>query len=52
MAGKTKFISQILSAAAWMPMISLLYSENNATLAVALTGNSVNPMVGAIAISK
>lgn len=52
MAGKTRFINQILRAAACIPIMLSLYNENSATLADALTGNSVNPIVGAIAIIK
>lgn len=50
--GITKLISQIPNAAASIPKV---LSENNPIimiLALALTGNSVNPMVGNIAMTK
>jgi hypothetical protein len=50
--GITKLINQIPKAAACMPKV---LSENNPminTLAVALTGNSVKPIVGNMAITR
>ena len=51
-AGITKFMIQMPKDAACMPMMLLLYSCNISRLAAALMGNSVNPIVGAIAITR
>ena len=51
-AGITRLIIQIPKAAACMPRVLLESKPNINTLAVALTGNSVNPMVGNIAIAR
>ena len=51
-AGSTRLINQILNAAACMPNKLPLYHLNISTVAVALNGNSVKPMEGAIAITK
>ena len=51
-AGITRLIHQIPKAAACIPKVLV---ENNPiiiTLTVALTGNSVNPIVGNIAIAR
>ena len=51
-AGITKLMIQMPKDAACMPIRLLLYSCNISRLAAALIGNSVKPMVGAIAITK
>ena len=50
--GMTKLIIQIPNAAACIPNTFSETNPSNSTLVVALTGNSVNPIVGKIAITR
>lgn len=50
--GTTKLITQIPKAAVCMPNTLSETNPNINTLVVALTGNSINPIVGKIAIIR